>query len=196
MRFMHRIVIIIGVLMVTVSSCKVFKDHKEAREIGQEQRRIRKAEYAAQLEAEERQKAAAEAAPSKIQQLVADSLLLQFERRPCFGRCPIYKIKVYQSGYTTYDGVNFVDNMGYYKTRLPQTDIAKIYTMIAESRFFQLEDEYDNENITDLPSMIFRANAMGRDKRIIARYNIPEELNNLSKQIDELFRDADWQAVE
>jgi hypothetical protein len=86
--------------------------------------------------------------------------------------------------------------MGYYKTRLPQTDIAKIYTMIAESRFFQLEDEYDNENITDLPSMIFRANAMGRDKRIIARYNIPEELNNLSKQIDELFRDADWQAVE
>jgi hypothetical protein len=183
-----------------MGSCAGFKKAKEARVVNKAKREVRMAEYKAELEAEKKAKeaeetASTEAAPTEIIQMTEDSLLFQFERRPCFGRCPIYKIMIFESGYTTYQGVNFVDYMGYYYTRIPQTDVAKIYTRIAELDFFSLEDTYDNENITDIPSMIFRANAMGQDKRIIARYGVPESLIDLGKEIDAMFAETDWKPV-
>ncbi|NND95236.1 MAG: hypothetical protein HKN45_10245 [Flavobacteriales bacterium] len=191
-------------LGIVLSSCAGFKKAKEARIENKAKREVRMAEYAARAEAEERAKEEAkaaaanssvEAAPVETPQLIQDSLLFQFERRPCFGRCPVYKIMIFESGYTTYQGVNFVDYMGYYYTRLPQTEVALIYTRIAETDFFSLQDKYDNENITDLPSMIFRANAMGQDKRIVARYEIPEVLIDLGKEIDRMFAETEWQPV-
>ena len=150
----------------------------------------------ARVEAERAEKeAAAEAAPIPPAALMQDSLLFHFERRPCFGRCPVYKIKIYESGYTTYDGVNFVDYMGYFQHKLDPTEIAMIYKYIAEADFFELEDSYDNENIMDLPSMIFRARAMGQDKRIVARYEIPEALTNLASKIDDMFEETEWKPV-
>lgn len=195
MRIALRILMICSAILLLGNSCQSFKDFQTARDETQAKKEQRKAEYAAKLEAEEKAKAA-EAAPVPIPVLDRDSILFQFERRPCFGRCPVYKIRIYESGYTTYDGVNFVDHIGYYKTRISQSEIAQIYTLIASSNFFELEDEYDNENISDLPSMIFRAKAMGQDKRIVARYEFPDALKDLAKDIDQMFEGRDWQAVD
>jgi len=204
MMHMRHIAYLLGICLV-LGSCSGFKEAKEARIETQAKRKVRMAEYKAKAETEERAKEEAEAAatsgskeaaPVETPQMTyEDSLLFQFERRPCFGRCPVYKIMIFESGYTTYQGVNFVDYMGYYYTQLPQGDVAKIYTSIAETDFFSLEDKYDNENITDLPSMIFRARAMGQDKRIIARYEIPEVLIDLGKEIDAMFAETEWQPV-
>ncbi|NNK80345.1 MAG: hypothetical protein HKO93_02520 [Flavobacteriales bacterium] len=184
-------------------------DFKQTRAEMLERQRVRKIEYQAQKQAEEAEKArleaealaeakikaekaAQEAAPVSPPVYVGDSLLLHFERSTCFRRCPAYKIKVYESGFTTYEGVNFVDNIGYYQTQLSPSEIAEIYTFIAEADFFELEDRYDNENIMDLPSMTFRAKAMGKDKQILARYEIPEALLKMASDIDELFEGVDW----
>ncbi len=187
-------------LCLLMGSCASIKSSKEARIVNKAKREVRMAEYKAKLEEEKKAKkdaatASTEAAPVEVIEMTQDSLLFQFERRPCFGRCPIYKIMIFQSGYTTYQGVNFVDYMGYYYTRIPQTEVAKIYTRIAELDFFSLDDKYDDENITDIPSMIFRANAMGQDKRIIARYGVPESLIDLGKEIDAMFAETEWKPV-
>jgi hypothetical protein len=192
-------------LCLLLGSCGGFRKAKEGRIDTKAKREVRMAEYKAKLKAEKQaEKEAAqatanggtEAAPTELIQMTQDSLLFQFERRPCFGRCPVYKIMIFESGYTTYQGVNFVDYMGYYYSRIPQVEVAGIYAKIAEVDFFSLEDKYDNENITDLPSMIFRANAMGQDKRIIARYEVPDVLINLGKDIDAMFAETDWQPVQ
>ena len=206
---------LLGILVTVLLSCGN-GEFKQTRAEMLERQKQRKIEYQAQKKLEEEEKArmeaealakarieaekaekeaAAEAAPIPPAVLIQDSLLFQFERRPCFGRCPVYKIKIYESGYTTYDGVNFVDYMGYFQHRLEPSEIAMIYKLIADADFFELEDSYDNENIMDLPSMTFRARAMGQDKRIVARYEIPEALTNLASQIDDMFENTEWKPV-
>ncbi|NNC83857.1 MAG: hypothetical protein HKN79_09775 [Flavobacteriales bacterium] len=218
-RLIH-ILMIAALLLGGATACKD-NNFKETRAELLEKKKERKLEYEAKKQAEEQaqkeleakalaearvdaERLAAQAAsgvadttnkPVIVQRYEQDSLLLQFERRPCFGRCPVYKIKVFESGYTTYEGVNFVEYMGYYQARLSAAEIASIYQMVAEADYFSLNDRYDNENIMDLPSMIFRVQAMGKDKRIVARYEIPDELNRFAEQIDQLFADTDWHPV-
>jgi len=33
-----------------------------------------------------------------------DSLFVSLSRTPCYGRCPIYKLDIYDSGYSEYEG--------------------------------------------------------------------------------------------
>ncbi len=204
MMTIRHITLLLGICLV-MGSCEGFRKAKVARVENKAKREVRMAEYKTKREAEKQAEEVAaqaatnggtEAAPTELLQMAQDSLLFQFERRPCFGRCPVYKIMIFESGYTTYQGVNFVDYMGYYYSRIPQAEVASIYAKIAEVDFFSLEDKYDNENITDLPSMIFRANAMGQDKRIIARYEVPDALIDLGKEIDAMFAETEWQPVE
>ncbi|RKX65008.1 MAG: hypothetical protein DRP41_03740 [Thermodesulfobacteriota bacterium] len=37
---------------------------------------------------------------------------ITLERTPCFGCCPVYKIKVYSSGLVEWEGIDFVDKGG------------------------------------------------------------------------------------
>ena len=49
---------------------------------------------------------------------VADTILLaSIERTPCFGKCPTYKISIYQSGYVIYEGKQHVKNIGLFSLR-------------------------------------------------------------------------------
>src|SRR5262245_38911323 len=45
-----------------------------------------------------------------------DSLFFHMERTPCFGRCPVYKLDVYRSGYATFDGSQNTPLIGQYRT--------------------------------------------------------------------------------
>ena len=48
----------------------------------------------------------------------ADSLFFSIERTPCFGACRAYSIKIYRSGFATYEGRMNVDLMGTHSTRI------------------------------------------------------------------------------
>lgn len=203
------VILLLGLMLTGALQSCGNGEFKQTRAEMLERQKQRKIEYQAKKEAEEAEQArleaealaearvkaerAAEAAPVAPIQLIEDSLLFHFERSPCFGRCPVYKLIIYESGHTRYEGINFVDNMGYYQAKISPSEIAQIYSLIAETNFFELNDVYDNENITDLPSMIFRARAMGQDKKIIARYEFPEALKEMATAIDEMFEDKDWQ---
>src|SRR5690554_8070209 len=54
-----------------------------------------------------------------------DSLIISFEKTPCFGRCPVYKIKVFESGFAIYEGINFAEKMGTYSTRSEERRVGK-----------------------------------------------------------------------
>lgn len=199
---------LISLILMTslLGGCR-FKEFKEARALKMERQAERKAAYKAQKEAEEQAalvaeeeaKAKAEAqemAPvPPIQIQAQDSLFLHYERTACFGRCPIFKIKVYKSGYTTYEGVNFVENMGYYYHRVDERTMSELYAAIADADYFSLEDRYDRDNVMDLPSKVFEVNAMGRNKRIVARMDVPQQLLDFADTIEDIFKEVPWQAV-
>lgn len=121
-----------------------------------------------------------------------DSLVIAFEKTPCFGRCPVYKVKVYESGFAVYEGINFAEKMGMYSTVLTQSQIENIYQSAIEIGYFKLDAEYNNPLISDLPSTHSRINYDGKDHRIMARNNIPEKLKVFHDNLSVTLLEKNW----
>jgi len=124
-----------------------------------------------------------------------DSLFFTYERTPCFGRCPIFKIRAYHSGYVTYEGINFVDYMGFYQSKMSEQQVLTFVDKIEEIDFFNFQNLYDDESLSDLPSRIFVVNHGGEKKRVVARYEAPEKLNSFGVFIENEFKDTKWVPV-
>jgi len=122
-----------------------------------------------------------------------DTLLIGFEKTPCFGRCPAYKVKIYRSGFATYEGLNFTEKLGTYSTHFTDEEIADIFKSAAEIGYFSLEDKYDNPRVSDLPSTISTLNTEDEKKRIVARMNIPQELKTFHNNLADTLLEKNWE---
>ena len=188
------ICVILG--MFSISGCKDFRKFKESRSELKQEKKVRK-----DARKEEKENlASAEIddieTPKEVEELKTnntDSLYFSYKRTPCFGRCPIFKLKIYNSGYATYDGTNFVDYIGLYKASISKGTLDSLESALKEANFFWLEDAYDNENVTDLPSRIVEVNLNGKHKKVIGRYQFPEELKQLYIKLDKLFEHIEWE---
>ena len=165
-------------------SCQKFKDHKKARIALKEKKRERKENL---TEVQDSTVVADMNTETK-----GDSLFLYYEKTPCFGRCPIFKMTIYESGFATYDGINFVDNIGFHKATISNEKMGKIKDLLNAIGYFDLDDAYDNEHIMDIPARIIEARYSGKQKRILARYNVPEKLRDTMNELDKLFENTEW----
>lgn len=121
----------------------------------------------------------------------ADSLFFSMERTVCFGQCPSYRIQVYRSGYTVYEGRDFVEKKGLYRGRVGADTLAVLLRSAETLGFFEMEDKYDGP-VTDLPSTIIRVVANGRDKKVIGRVGTPASFKSLATKADELLLPMPW----
>lgn len=153
--------------------------------------------------AEQQQTSATEYADSilsaldEIQEEVldTDSLFATYERTACFGRCPILKLQIFKSGLIIYEAIKWAEPEGLWYAYTDETSLKNIMEAAENIDFFALDDEYDQGNVTDLPSTIYMLNKDGNHKRIKARYQYPEELKQLQAQFDALIAaQTDWKA--
>lgn len=190
-------VICIAVAMISVSGCKDFKQFKESRSELKQEKKERKEALKAEKEAQKSDIVEVEKVENveviEEKDNAGDSLYFSYQRTPCFGRCPIFKLKVFNSGFATYDGTNFVDYIGLYKAQISQKTLDELEDALKEANFFWLDDSYDNENVTDLPSRIIEVNLNGKYKKVVGRYQFPEELKELFKKLDKLFENIEWE---
>ncbi len=122
----------------------------------------------------------------------ADSLLCRYERTPCFGRCPVFELTIYQSGYAVYQGKNFVDLIGFYHTTLSAASLQKISAVATEIGYFGFQEVYDNAYVTDLPTIYTELQISGERQRVMARYQAPEGLQRLYTALDEAIAQSTW----
>jgi len=121
-----------------------------------------------------------------------DSLVVSFERTPCFGRCPVFKIKVYESGFATYEGLNFAEKIGLYSYRFNQDDLQKIYQMAESIDYFNLDSDYNDPLISDLPSAISKITLNDKSHRIRATRGMPKSLNDFHENLGVMLNEKDW----
>jgi len=122
-----------------------------------------------------------------------DTLFLSIERSGCFGTCPMYQLQVFRSGLVVYEGRKFVSRIGSYQTRI---DVAEMRVMAEEAKrigYFDLNDEYDNRAISDIPTTVTSVHAYGKSKKVSHRWQGPAELKAFEKFIDSRFESAQWE---
>lgn len=125
-----------------------------------------------------------------------DSLFLNYSRTACFGKCPIYEVKIYHSGYVKYMGDNFVDPLGLHEARIDSTIIQTIQSKAENINFFGLQKVYDHQDVTDLPARIIKIQMKDQKHEVLDRYMAPESLRNLESYLEGIFEGIHWKRIQ
>jgi len=113
-----------------------------------------------------------------------ESLFLSMERTPCFGKCPVYKIMIFNTGNVIFEGFSNTKYIGKYGNQLTKKQLKEIQSMMDDIKIMEMENVYDTE-VTDLPSTIlFLVSNMRQKKKILDRVDAPAELKQFEKLID------------
>lgn len=114
-----------------------------------------------------------------------ESLFLSMERTPCFGKCPTYKIMIFNTGNVIYEGYSNTKHIGKFQNQLSKKQLNEIKTMMDEINIMEMKDVYDTK-ATDLPSTILFIVNNNSKKKILDRMEAPAELKQFEKLIDYL----------
>lgn len=121
-----------------------------------------------------------------------DSLFASIYRSPCFGTCPNYTFSIYNSGYAVYEGKRNAIMEGTFTAQLTVAEMKSLLEMANSINYLSLEDEYDNKNVTDLPSTNTSIVIDGKRKSVKCRLRCPAELTVFQNAFDKLAESKEW----
>ena len=123
---------------------------------------------------------------STIPPTIKESLFLSMERTPCFGKCPTYKIFIFNTGNVMFEGYSNTKYIGKFNTQLTKKQLKEIQQMMDKIDITGMRDVYDSE-VTDFPSTIlFLVSNNTHRKKILDRVDAPASLKQFEKLIDSL----------
>lgn len=172
-------------LFASTYSCKGHREFREARK----ELKVEKEQRAES--AEERE----ENPQQNSRNHFADSLAFGLQKTVCFGRCPTYELRIFESGYATYTGTANVARIGNFTGRVEGSLIDSLHTRAQDIGIMMMLDEYNNNLITDLPAAIFQVQIGGQKKMVYCRIQCPERLVDYGKYAEGLIEQIEWQAV-
>lgn len=128
--------------------------------------------------------------PVNKESVVPQDVLVQIKTEPCFGECPVYTLTIYQDSTIEYFGRMFVKKKGEYRGVAEPHHMEEVKSTLQNSGFFNLDELYDDESLTDLPTTTIMVRLGDRNHKVRGRYGEPSEFVTLSnflfEFIDEL----------
>ena len=118
-----------------------------------------------------------------------DTPLITLQRDPCFGNCPVYNVALFEDGTVVYTGNANVDNIGVHTFMADPLAITAITQQAQAFKFFDWQDRYDQQVMTDQSYVTTSIRSGDQFKRIL-RYNgdpnAPIGLTWIESSIDQL----------
>ncbi|MEM7105195.1 MAG: DUF6438 domain-containing protein [Bacteroidota bacterium] len=124
------------------------------------------------------------------------SLVASMEKRPCFGNCPVYELKVYDDGFVTFYGKAFVPKIGKYRAIASKSKIVDLMILAEEINYFSFNDQYpdkDNRIMYEFPVTVTYLKMEGQEKIIQNRHDGPVSLKRFEKIFESLFMELNWE---
>lgn len=128
----------------------------------------------------------------EVSEEAESEFLISYERGYCFGMCPVFKSEIKSDGSATYEGINFVDNMGLHRGSLTKENCDKIIEKLKEINYFQLDSAYDNPAVMDIPSVTTSAALNGETHTVFDRWQAPKEIKSLYQLLDSIYLTVEW----
>lgn len=85
-------------------------------------------------------------------------------RGPCRGVCPVYYLEIDGDGNVIYRGYEHVNVTGDRKSSIPPEKVKELINQFYNLSYFDLEDRYDQIEITDQPTVETTINLNGTFK--------------------------------
>lgn len=140
------------------------------------------------------------AVPAVTAQETTDSeVAITIDRSACFGECPIYTVTVYEDGTVVYNGERFVEVEGEQTIQIEPERVEELVHIIEEAGYFELDDEYMDMMVTDVPYVMTSVTHDGETKAInhyLGDTSAPLELHAVEYFIDKALDTAQWTGKE
>lgn len=127
--------------------------------------------------------------------------LITFERTPCFGTCPVYKVSVNGSGGVRFEGTRNVDSVGVFSGRIDAAAVAALSRAFDDAQYFALDSKYTygesncRDYGTDASRILTSLRAGERAKSVehdLGCGSVPARLAELYRRFDEIVVTSRW----
>lgn len=112
----------------------------------------------------------------------------------CYGKCPVYEMKIYTDGKVLLEGKANIDYIGTWEKSITKGELEAFVTMAEKIGYMELEDRYDS-SITDVPSTTTSIVINGVRKEVYRRANYPEKILQFEALFTQLLDSKDWKKV-
>jgi hypothetical protein len=113
----------------------------------------------------------------------------------CFGDCPVYTLTIYNSGLVKFNGVRYTPMDGKHEKQLDEATYTDLIKTFDQANLWQFEDLYDMD-IADLPTTTLSYADKDKLKTIKGKANLPQEMLDLEKRLEELIGSEGWTMTE
>lgn len=123
------------------------------------------------------------------------ALQASLRRTACYGRCPVYTIRLYDTGLATYEGKRFVDKIGMYQAMVGKEVITLLRKKAEEVGYFQFAGVYPRSGpqLVDLPACeTYLKDRDGTEHSILNKNDAPKGLIEYEQYFDSLFAETVW----
>ncbi len=124
-------------------------------------------------------------------------VVMRLEKTACYGRCPIFELKLFSDGRAEYHGKANTQRLGVYESRVTKAFIDLVLHEAEKISYFQLNDHYplDGRFISDLPNTTTYIKKSGKEKSIIRNHNGPLLLRKYETFLIECFEALNWEPL-
>lgn len=121
-----------------------------------------------------------------------DSLFASIRKGYCYGRCPVFEMKIYNSGFITYEGTANVELLGKHTGWATKDQMLVFFDKANDAGYFEMEDEYDNPGVSDLPETTTSLVMAGKRKTVRRRYGYPQSVVVFEQTFENLIKEITW----
>jgi hypothetical protein len=115
---------------------------------------------------------------------------IELKKDPCFGFCPVYKIKITGDGKAVYNGKKNVEKEGVWYRTLSAEQTKALFKAFEEADYWSFRDEYTAQ-VTDLPTTWTTFSLGEKNKTIKDYYGAPKELKALEEMVAQIAEEED-----
>jgi hypothetical protein len=122
---------------------------------------------------------------------------IALEIGPCYGRCPVYTLTVYENGLLVYEGLRYTQRQGRWGKMITRDAAAELIQAFEQSAFESYQHMYRSQ-IPDLAAVtITYTNDAGATKSVIGKDGRPDELIELESRLRRLAEnETGWMALD
>jgi len=118
--------------------------------------------------------------------------LVEMSKGPCYGRCPVYDLVIYDNGIMTYEGKRFTEREGLYIKKMSESELKELKALLQAANLRQFRDAY-RARVPDLQSVSITYHMDDYMKTIIGKDGRPEKVMEIQGELERYAESADWQ---
>ncbi|MCB0593457.1 MAG: hypothetical protein H6557_02240 [Lewinellaceae bacterium] len=111
--------------------------------------------------------------------------VIEMTKGPCYGRCPVFTLTIYENGIVSYKGERYTDRLGTYVKKLEKGEMERLLREFKNANIWQYKDAYRGR-IPDMQSVSITYYEGSKKKTVTGKEIRPNPVKWLESLLDQV----------